>query len=74
MSVSKEETHTYCSVTLYATKGILKRLATLLSGMSSGDTVRFDVSMIAEGLPVQVGEQKDFDVTDYTPVLLKSFL
>ena len=73
VSVSKDEAHTYCSVTLYATREILMRLATLLSGMSKGDTVRFDILMIAEGLPLKVGERKHFDVTGYTPVLVKSY-
>ena len=73
VSVSRQEAITYCWVTLYATKDILARLASLLAGMSKGDTVRFDVSMIAEGLPLKLGEQKYFDVTGYTPVLVKSY-
>jgi hypothetical protein len=73
VSVSKEETHIFCWVTLYATKEILRGLATLLAGVSKGDVVRFDVSMIAEGLPLKVGERKYFDVTGYTPTLLKSY-
>jgi hypothetical protein len=73
VSISKDEAHTYCSVTLYATRETLRRLATLLSGMSKGDTVRFDILMIAEGLPLEVGECKHFNVTGYTPVLLKFY-
>jgi hypothetical protein len=73
VSVSREETVTYCWVTLYATKEILKRLATLLASMSKGDMVKFEVSIIAAGLPLKVGERKDFDVTGYTPVLLKYY-
>ena len=73
VSVTREETVTYCWVTLYATKEILTRLATLLASMSKGDTVRFDVSMIAEDLPLKVGDRKYFDVTSYTPVLVKSY-
>jgi hypothetical protein len=73
VSVSREEAITYCWVTLYATKDILARLASLLAGMSKGDTVRFDVSMITEGLPLKVGERRYFNVTGYTPVLVKSY-
>ena len=73
VSITREETVTYCSVTLYATEEILTRLAALLAGMSKGDTVRFDISVIAEGLPLKDGERKDFDVTGYTPVLMKSY-
>ena len=73
VSVSREEATTYCGVTLYATKEILARLASLFASMSKGDTVKLDVSIIAEGLPLQVGERKYFDVTGYTPVLLKSY-
>jgi hypothetical protein len=73
VSVSDQETQTHCWATLYATRDILKQLAMLLSGMSKGDTVRFDISMITDGLPLKVGEQKHFNVTGYTPVLLKSY-
>lgn len=73
VSTAREKTGTYCWVTLYATKEILTRLAILLASMSKGDTVRFDVSMIVEGPPTQVGERKYFDVTGYTPVLTKSY-
>ncbi len=45
----------------------------MLSGMSVGDTVKFGISMIADGLPLKVGDRKDFNVTGYTPVLLKSY-
>jgi hypothetical protein len=41
--------------------------------MSKGDTVRLEVSVIAEGLPVGDGERKDLNVTSYRPVLLKSY-
>lgn len=74
VSVSKKETIIYCSVTLFATKEILIQLATLLAGMSKGDTVTFSVSMIVVGLPLKVGETKYFDVTNYMPVLTKSYL
>lgn len=71
--VSKGEDYTHCSVTLYATKVALAQLAGLLMGMSKGDTIRFGVSLIADTLPLQSGEQKEFDVTSYTPELLKCY-
>jgi hypothetical protein len=73
VAVSRKETITYCWITLYATRDIMKWLARLLSGLSKGDTVRFDISIIAEGLPLKVDETKEFNVTGYTPVLLKSY-
>jgi hypothetical protein len=60
-------------VTLYATHDTLNRIAALLSGLSKGDTVRFDVSMFTDGVPLEVGTKKFFDVTGYTPTISKSF-
>jgi len=73
VSVVTEESVTYCGVTLYATEEVLTRLASLLAGMSKGDTVIFHVSIIAEGLPLKIGDRKYFDVTWYKPVLMKSY-
>jgi hypothetical protein len=41
--------------------------------MSKGDTVRFDVSMIAEDLPLKIGERKGFDVAEYKDIIVKSY-
>jgi hypothetical protein len=71
--ITMTKTITYCWVTLYGTSEILRQLATLLSGMGKGDTVRFDVTMITSGLPLKPDEQISFDVTGYTPVLQKAY-
>jgi len=73
ITVSKDEEHTYCWGTLYATRKALNRLANVLSGMSKGDTIILEISVIGLELPIKPGEQKNFNVTGYTPTLVKSY-
>ena len=73
ISISKEYSSTFCRITLYATDDVLKRLAIMLSGMSKGDTVKFELSMITDGQPIRIGESKEFNIAGYRPVFRKAY-
>jgi hypothetical protein len=72
--VSRDDEVTYCSPSLYATRETLKNLAALLSEMSKGDKVEFSISIITDGLPLEIGDRKYFDVVNYTPTLIKKYV
>ena len=73
VAVCKGEIDSWCSVTLYATRDSLNRLATLVSGLSGGDTVRFDITMKMDDLPLELGDTRNLDVVSYTPTIVKVF-
>jgi len=71
--VSKDKEFTHCLPILYATHDTMKNLATLLAGMTKGDTIKFSVSMITDGLPLEIGNHKYFDISSYSPTIIKLF-
>jgi hypothetical protein len=42
--------------------------------MSKGDKVEFSISIITDGLPLEIGDRKYFDVVNYTPTLIKKYV
>lgn len=71
--VAKDEDSTHCSPVLYATHETMKSLAALFSGIAKGDTVKLSVSMITDGLPLEIGDRKHFDVSSYAPTITKVY-